>query len=89
MPAGQATDGGAPEEIVITVDTVEFRDDFLFCLTSPDVQGLCVLEESLKLAFREANVLTREIRALRGQAPPFRFVPKVGWLGRRENRRGG
>jgi len=76
-------------QVAITVDTVELRDGFMFCLTSPDVHGLCVLEGSLRLAFREATILTREIRALRGQASSFRFVPRVGWLGRRESGRGG
>jgi len=88
MP-GHAAPAHEPETVTFEVGTVDFRDGFLFHVTSPDVQGLSILEDTLQLAFHEANLITGSIRRLRGQTEPFRFVPKVGWLGRRHSSRGG
>lgn len=81
--AGLSEPAHEPDTVNFEVGTIDFRDGFLFNVTSPDVQGLSVLEETLQLAFHEANLLTGKIRRMRGQTEPFRFVPKVGWLGQR------
>jgi hypothetical protein len=54
--SSDANDRTAFQDLPLAVGTLDFRDGHLFRMTSPAIQGPCVLEEDLRLASRAANV---------------------------------
>jgi len=65
------------DDVVFLVDTITSGDESAFRVRSPDVQGLGVIESSLKDAIEQATEVATALRKAHGITAPFNVVLEV------------